>query len=145
MAADEAAVNHQPIAKPSVGMSNETEGSAEVLLSLSYEVILSNPVALYTPIAQRRTVVLRVTTIFPVVPVGTAAITIAAQSEFVTLFVTCLTIVAVTPPTVIPDRVKLAQAFLATARTMICLSATAVHKFCEEKVYILVSVVSVAD
>ena len=80
--------------------------------------------------AQRKTVVLQVTTIFPVVPVGTFAITNAAASLLVIVFVTCLIMVAVTPPMVMLVSVNPAPAFLAIAETMIYLPASAAPRFC---------------
>jgi hypothetical protein len=137
-----AALNPAPTAKP-MGTSRFTVGSPAVDESLSWGVGLLIPTALHTPIPQRSTVVLQVTTMLPVVPVGTLTMAKAAQSLLVAVFVTCLTIVADTPPTVIPLRVNPAPAFRAIADTIMYRPAAASPSDLSEKVYWSVSDVSV--
>jgi len=57
-------------------------------------------VALYTDIEQRRTASLKVTTISPVVPVGTSAMAMPAIFVLVAEFLCCTDIVAEIPPMV---------------------------------------------
>lgn len=122
-----AAVIPAPIANPT-GTSRLTVGSPAVLLSESYAVTLESPVARHAPMAQRRTPVLKVTTMSPVVPVGTFAIARPAVSPFVAVFVCWTVMVAETPPIVTLLIVAAVPALRATAETMMYLPLSAVPK-----------------
>lgn len=123
-----AAVSPAPIANPA-GTSRLTLGSPAVLLSESYAVTLESPVARHAPMAQRRTPVLKVTTMSPVVPVGTLAIARPAVSPLATVFVCWTVIVAETPPILILLIVAAVPALRPIADTMMYLPLSAVPKF----------------
>lgn len=106
-----AAVFPTPIANPEEGMSRFTEGSAEMLESLSYSVSFASPVARQTPILHRIIPAPKVTTMSPVAPLGTRAIACPAIFVLKLSFALCSTILAVTPPIVTPVIVVIAPAF----------------------------------
>ena len=110
----------------------DSVGSSAVLVAVSLGVGFI-PVVLNTPIPQRTAPALNVTTISPVVPVGTLATARAEIERLLDVFLDTATRVAVTPPIVTESRVG-APTALAVTPTIMYLLAAAVLRFCVENV-----------